>query len=159
PAFLLPPRDPVRLLRAPHHLPRGSRRGGCTRQLRARLADDRPAAGPDADARPQNGYPGAEAAVSDVQLDEVQPADGDVEFPSVLPVLPLKETVVFPQAVTPLAVGQERSVKLIDDVVSGNGLVALVTARDPSVEVPGWSDLFEVGTAAMVHRLMRMPDG
>ena len=49
-------------------------------------------------------------------------------FPAALPVLPLKETVVFPQSMSPLAIGQERSVRLIDDVVSGDRLLALVTA-------------------------------
>ena len=54
---------------------------------------------------------------------------GEVELPAVLPVLPLKETVVFPQSMTPLAIGQERSVRLIDDVVAGDRLLALVTVE------------------------------
>ena len=97
--------------------------------------------------------------MSDVSLDDVQAVEGQVEIPPVLPVLPLRDTVVFPQAVAPLSIGQERSIKLIDDVVSGNGLVALVTTRDPAVETPGWDDLHDVGTAAVVHRLIRIPDG
>jgi ATP-dependent Lon protease len=77
-----------------------------------------------------------------------------------LPVLPLKETVVFPDSVTPLAIGQERSIKLVDDVVGGeHELLALVTARDASVDQPGFDDLYEVGTAASIHRLVRVPDG
>src|SRR2546427_6603295 len=96
--------------------------------------------------------------MSELTLEE-QLEQGDVEIPSVLPVLPLKETVVFPQAVAPLAIGQERSVKLVDEVVSGNGLVALVTARNTEAEAAGWDDLYEVGTAAIVHRLIRVPDG
>src|SRR5439155_20703709 len=80
-------------------------------------------------------------------------------IPRVLPVLPLKETVVYPQSMTPLAIGQERSVKLVDDVVSGERLLALVTVRNPEVETPGWDDLYEVGTAAIVHKLIRVPDG
>ena len=59
-----------------------------------------------------------------------------------LPVLPLKETVVFPESMTPLAVGQERSVKLIDDVVSGERMLALITVRNPEAEPPGWGDLY-----------------
>ena len=62
-----------------------------------------------------------------------------------LPILPLKETVVFPDSMTPLAIGQERSIELIDDVVAGDRLLALVTVRDPEVELPGWDDLYEVG--------------
>jgi ATP-dependent Lon protease len=83
----------------------------------------------------------------------------ETEIPATLPVLPLKETVVFPQSMTPLAIGQERSVKLIDDVVSGNRAVALVTARDQEVEQPGWDDLYDVGTAAVVQKMIRVPDG
>jgi ATP-dependent Lon protease len=82
-----------------------------------------------------------------------------IEFPATLPVLPLKETVVFPDSMTPLAIGQERSIKLIEDVVSGERTLALVAVRDPEIETPGWDDLYEVGTAARVHKMMRVPDG
>ena len=81
------------------------------------------------------------------------------EIPASLPVLPLKETVVFPESMTPLAIGQERSVKLIEDVVSGERLLALVTVQDASVETPSWDDLYTVGTAAVVHKMIRVPDG
>jgi ATP-dependent Lon protease len=81
------------------------------------------------------------------------------ELPATLPVLPLKETVVFPESMTPLAIGQERSVKLIDDVIGGDRLLALVTVREEDVETPGWDDLYGVGTAAVVHKMIRVPDG
>ncbi|HXG75227.1 MAG TPA: LON peptidase substrate-binding domain-containing protein, partial [Gaiellaceae bacterium] len=90
---------------------------------------------------------------------EVVPLLERVSLPSVLPTLPLKDTVVFPQSMTPLAIGQERSVKLVDDVVSGNRMLALVTIRNEEAEQPGWDDLYEIGTAAVVHRLIRIPDG
>jgi ATP-dependent Lon protease len=95
-----------------------------------------------------------------VSAEEQQRADrlGD-ELPATLPVLPLKETVVFPESMTPLAIGQERSIKLIDDVVGGDRLLALVTVSDEDAETPGWDDLFEVGTAAVVHKMIRVPDG
>ena len=76
-----------------------------------------------------------------------------------LPVLPLKETVVFPESMTPLAVGQERSVKLIDDVVSGERMLALITVRNPEADPPGWDDLYRVGTVAVVHKMIKVPDG
>ncbi len=76
-----------------------------------------------------------------------------------LPVLPLKETVVFPESMTPLAVGQERSVKLIDDVVSGERTLALITVRNPEVDPPSWDDLYDVGTVAVVHKMIKVPDG
>ena len=83
----------------------------------------------------------------------------DVEVPSRLPVLPLKETVVFPESMTPLAIGQERSVRLIEDAMAGERMLALVTVRDGEIELPGWDDLYEVGTAAIIHKLIRVPDG
>ena len=95
-----------------------------------------------------------------VSAEEQQRAEelGD-ELPATLPVLPLKETVVFPESMTPLAIGQERSITLIDDVVGGDRLLALVTVRDDSVETPQWDDLYDVGTAAVVHKMIRVPDG
>jgi len=84
---------------------------------------------------------------------------GDVEIAEALPILPLKETVVFPQSVSPLAIGQERSVKLVEDVLDGERMLALVTVKDPAVDQPGWDDLYETGTAAIVHKMIRVPDG
>jgi ATP-dependent Lon protease len=81
------------------------------------------------------------------------------ELPATLPVLPLKETVVFPESMTPLAIGQERSIKLVDDVVAGDRLLVLVTVRDEDVDIPTWDDLYGIGTAAVVHKMIRVPDG
>jgi ATP-dependent Lon protease len=83
----------------------------------------------------------------------------DLELPSQLPVLPLKDTVVFPDSVLPLAIGQERSVRLVEDVVSGNRLIALVASKDRELEQPGWDDLYGIGTAAVVQKMIRVPDG
>jgi ATP-dependent Lon protease len=76
-----------------------------------------------------------------------------------LPVLPLKETVVFPDSMTPLAIGQERSIRLVDDIVGADRELALVTVRSSEAEEPDWDDLYEIGTAASVHKLIRVPDG
>ncbi len=83
----------------------------------------------------------------------------EVELPELLPILPLRETVVFPDSFTPLAIGQERSVKLVDDVVGGERMLALVTSRDPELEQPGFDELYGVGTAAVIHKMIRVPDG
>ncbi len=83
----------------------------------------------------------------------------ELELPSSLPVLPLKDTVVFPDSVLPLAIGQERSIKLVDDVVSRDRLIALVASKDREIEQPGWDDLHEIGTAAVVQKMIRVPDG
>ena len=96
--------------------------------------------------------------MTEVEFEE-QVAAGEIEIPSTLPVLPLKETVVFPQSMTPLAIGQERSVKLVDDVIAGNRLLALFTVRNEEADEPGWDDLYETGTAAVIHKMIRVPDG
>jgi ATP-dependent Lon protease len=89
---------------------------------------------------------------SDEQQDELT-------FPATLPVLPLKDTVVFPGFPTPLAIGQERSIKLVEDVVSGERVLALVTVQNDEAEQPGWDDLYRVGTAAVIHKMIKVPDG
>jgi ATP-dependent Lon protease len=80
-------------------------------------------------------------------------------FPEVLPILPLRGVVVYPNTAVPLTVGQARSVRLVDDVVGGDKLVGLVAALDPEKETPGPGELYQVGTIATVHRLLRAPDG
>src|SRR5690242_4410972 len=93
-------------------------------------------------------------------IDETSEQGGDeLTFPATLPVLPLKETVVFPGFPTPLAIGQERSIKLVEDVVSGDRVLALVTVKNAEAEQPRWDDLYEVGTAAVIHKMIKVPDG
>ena len=67
---------------------------------------------------------------------------------------------MFPGSLTPLAIGQDRSVRLVDDVVSDEPrILALVTSRNEDVEEPGWDDLYEIGTAAVVDKMVKVPDG
>jgi ATP-dependent Lon protease len=84
---------------------------------------------------------------------------GDVAIPDALPVLPLRDAVVFPLTAVPLAVAQPRSVQLVDDVMRGNRLLALVSQRSAATEHPAPDDLHRVGTVAMIHQLARVPDG
>jgi ATP-dependent Lon protease len=84
---------------------------------------------------------------------------GDVAIPDALPALPLRDTIVLPLMTVPLAVGQARSVRLVDDVMRGNRLVAFVAQRDPKVEASGLDALYPVGTVGMILQLMRAPDG
>ncbi len=79
--------------------------------------------------------------------------------PTHLPILPLKDTVVFPETVMPLAVGQPRSVRLIDDVLRKDKLVGLVASKDPSIEVPGPDDVYTVGVLASIQKMLKAPDG
>ncbi len=83
----------------------------------------------------------------------------NIVVPDALPVLPLRDAVVLPLTMVPLAVGQPRSVRLVDDVMRGNRLVALVAQPDPKIEATALGDLYRVGTVGMIHQLMRAPDG
>ena len=92
----------------------------------------------------------------EVQELEVQTSS---ELPDVLPVLPLKETVAFPNTITPLAIGQERSVKLVNDVLTRDRMLVMVASKDPEVEEPGPNDVYDVGVLGIVARMLKMPDG
>src|SRR4051794_5592659 len=81
------------------------------------------------------------------------------ELPEGLPVLPLRETVPFPDTLIPLAVGQERSVKLVNDVLGGERMLAMVASREPDDENPGPEELYDVGVAGTVARMLKVPDG
>jgi ATP-dependent Lon protease len=79
--------------------------------------------------------------------------------PQTLPVLPLRETIPLPDTLIPLAVGQERSIQLVDDVLRGDRMLVMVASRHPEVEAPGPDDLFEVGVVGAVARMIKVPDG
>jgi ATP-dependent Lon protease len=80
-------------------------------------------------------------------------------FPAELAILPLRGVVVYPQTIVPLTVGQPRSIKLVDDGVGSNRLIALVTAHNPEQETPGPGEVYTIGTVASIQRLFRAPDG
>jgi ATP-dependent Lon protease len=79
--------------------------------------------------------------------------------PGTLPVLPLRETIPLPDTLTPLAVGQERSIRLVDDVLRGNRMLVMVASRNPEIEAPGPEDLYEVGVVGAIARMIKVPDG
>jgi ATP-dependent Lon protease len=80
-------------------------------------------------------------------------------LPATLPVLPLRDTVTFPETLVPLAVGQERSMALINDALGGDRLIAMVASREPEIESPGPEALYDVGVAGVVARMLKVPDG
>jgi ATP-dependent Lon protease len=92
-------------------------------------------------------------------LGEVQDVAIGRSLPEGLPVLPLKDSVAFPHTLTPLAIGQERSIKLINDVLAGERMLVMVASKDPDVEAPGPDDLYRVGVAGTVARMIKVPDG
>jgi len=87
------------------------------------------------------------------------PSDEVVVVPNELPILPLRDTVLFPNSFMPLAVARESSVQLIDDAIAGSKIIGVVTQRDASVEEPQQADLHEVGTASQIHKMFKLPDG
>jgi ATP-dependent Lon protease len=91
-----------------------------------------------------------------VEIPDVEDAARSAEpLPDALPILPLRETVTYPDTLTPLAVGQERSINLVNDVLSGNRMLAMVASRDPENDTPGPDDLYDVGVAGSVARMMK----
>jgi ATP-dependent Lon protease len=95
-----------------------------------------------------------------VEIPDVEEAARSEEpLPSALPILPLRESVTYPDTLTPLAVGQERSIQLVNDVLSGTRMLAMVASKDPELDTPGPDDLFDVGVAGTVARMMKVPDG
>ena len=81
------------------------------------------------------------------------------DIPATLGVLPLRDAVLFPHSVLPLAVGRESSVLVVDEAMLGSCVIAMITQRDPAVEEPGPDDLYQIGTAAMIHKALKYPDG
>jgi ATP-dependent Lon protease len=97
--------------------------------------------------------------VVDAPLDAEDAIRAGAPLPEALPVLPLRDTVAFPETLAPLAVGQERSIQLVDDVLGTNRMLVMVTSKDPENEVPGPEDLYDVGVVGAVARMVKVPDG
>jgi ATP-dependent Lon protease len=97
--------------------------------------------------------------MSDELLDLDVTTDRPLAVPGELPILPLRDTVLFPNSFMPLAVAREASVRLIDEAMSGAKLIGVFTQRDASVEEPLQGDLHPIGTASHVHKMFKLPDG
>ncbi len=86
----------------------------------------------------------------------------ELMIPGELPILPLRGVVVYPMMWLPLTIGQERSIRLVDDALTempAQRIIGLATSRDAEVEEPTSDQIYEIGTAAMVHRMLKAPDG
>ncbi|MBN1985833.1 MAG: LON peptidase substrate-binding domain-containing protein, partial [Prolixibacteraceae bacterium] len=92
-------------------------------------------------------------------------ADGDdkelrnTEIPDVLPILPLRNTVLFPGVVLPITVGREKSLRLIKDVYNGSRLLGTIAQKDYTIDKPKTTDLYSTGTVAEILKILEMPDG
>ena len=95
----------------------------------------------------------------DLRPEDISIGDRPLALPPELPILPLRDTVLFPNSFMPLAVARESSVRLIDDAIADGKLIAVFTQRDAAVEEPGQADLYTVGTATHIHKMFKLPDG
>jgi ATP-dependent Lon protease len=97
--------------------------------------------------------------VTDGQEAELIQDESKIAVPEELSLLPLRDTVLFPLVVSPLSAGRESSIKLIDDAVaSGNRVITVATMKNPEIEKPTKDDIYSIGTAVVIHTMMRLPD-
>jgi len=88
-----------------------------------------------------------------------QKEEKDIVIPDTLPVLPVRDIVVFPYMIIPLFVGRDISIRAIDNALNSHRLILLLTQKDLSVETPGPNDLYQIGTVGMIMRMLKLPDG
>jgi ATP-dependent Lon protease len=81
------------------------------------------------------------------------------ETPEVLPILPLRNTVLFPGVVIPITVGRDKSIRLIQEANKGQKTIGVVAQRNPDIDEPTFEDLYTIGTQAKIIRMLKMPDG
>ncbi|MBP7867424.1 MAG: endopeptidase La [Acidobacteria bacterium] len=89
----------------------------------------------------------------------VESSEGQVQIPGILPLLPLRDVVVFPFMVVPLYVNRESSIKAVDSALSQNRLILLATQKDPQEDEPREDGLYPMGTVAIIMRMLKLPDG
>src|SRR5215813_15106415 len=83
----------------------------------------------------------------------------DLPIPDILPVLPLKDVVVFPFIILPLSVSREKSINAVDAALAEQRIIMLVAQKDAQNETPKPDDLFSVGTVVAIMRMLKLPDG
>ncbi len=93
-----------------------------------------------------------------LSIDEEESMNAE-NLPEVLPILPLRNTVLFPGVVIPITVGRDKSIQLIKDYYKKSRIIGVVTQMDGTVEDPGFADLYSLGTVAFIHKTLQMPDG
>src|SRR6476469_8490576 len=91
--------------------------------------------------------------------DLVATGETPLAIPAELPVLPLRDTVLFPNSFMPLAVAREASVRLIDEATTGGRMIGVFTQREAAVEEPLQDDLYPIGVATHIHKMFKLPDG
>ena len=112
---------------------------------------------------PQAATPGSEDAAERHDPPVASENEGEEknlpDIPSELPVLPVRDIVVFNYMILPLFVGREKSVQAVDAAINGSRYILILTQKDEKVDEPGADDLYRVGTVGMIMRMLKMPDG
>jgi ATP-dependent Lon protease len=101
------------------------------------------------------------AKQDDLAMDVENPEGGaqPPDIPEALPMLPVRDVVVFPYMILPLFVGREKSVAAVDEALQGNRMLFLATQREVATEEPELDEIYEIGTVAMIMRMLKLPDG
>ena len=81
------------------------------------------------------------------------------KIPAVIPLLPVRDVVIFPYMILPLFVGREKSIRAVDESLTRDRLILLVAQKDAEAEEPNSEEIFSLGTVALVMRILKMPDG
>ena len=102
---------------------------------------------------------GSKAELIPLMTSEDEEALEKEELPEVVPLLPIKNTVLFPGVVIPITVGRDKSIQLIKDANKSKKPIGVVAQKDNKVEDPSINDLYEMGTVAQILRVLKMPDG
>jgi ATP-dependent Lon protease len=100
----------------------------------------------------------AEADFDDL-ISIIEDDDPDAEIPDILPLMPVRDVVVFTDMVLPLFVGREKSVRAVQEAVAKEGFLLLATQKDPAIENPNTDEIFSTGTVSRVLRMLKLPDG
>src|ERR1700758_4505144 len=97
--------------------------------------------------------------MAEVEEKELATAEADLPIPDILPVLPLKDVVVFPFIILPLSVSREKSILAVDAALAEQRIIMLVAQKDAQNETPRPEDLYSVGTVVAIMRMLKLPDG
>src|SRR5689334_25186954 len=90
---------------------------------------------------------------------ETAETDQQLQIPNELPVLPLRDIVIYPFMIVPLFVSREKSIRAVDEALAENRMILLASQKDLDKEEPNADDLYTVGTAAVIMRMLKLPDG
>src|SRR6185295_13101622 len=102
------------------------------------------------------------AIIKDAEITEgieVAEPSQDLQIPNDLPLLPLRDIVIYPFMIVPLFVSREKSIRAVDEALGENRMILLASQKDLDKEEPAAEDLYKVGTAAVIMRMLKLPDG